>query len=370
MSGKSFMIAASLGEGALSSHFLALGVELSRRGNRVAFVTAKPKSSFKIPDSSIAVHEWPSERPIHWKDAKFLNSLVWKGKPDCAVGNFGAVNLFATVHWLNQVKVRILWYHTLSAQIDKDTSAVPHSLLFRRWRKALVYWSATHIFTNSIAARDDVIKVFRVPSSKCSVHTLSLADPMPGMTTPARGNQQIRICCVGRFNESKGQDVLVKALGQLKSTANFVVYFIGGGPFLASVESLAISLGVQSRCRFLGILKHAEVLSMLAESDISIVPSRSEAFGFVAIEAMSVGLPIIASRTGGLSSTIRDGIDGYLFEPGSDQELALALDRLIADAGLRSRMGGDARIRFMSDFEQSKIVSQQADFMESLTNLK
>src|ERR1039458_8862953 len=94
---------------------------------------------------------------------------------------------------------------------------------------------------------------------------------------------------------------------------------VGEGPNRQAVEKLAQKLGVANRCRFTGLCPHSDVLKELADSSVSVIPSRAEAFGFVALESMAVGLPVIASNTGGLAEVIRDGVDGFLVPPGDAQ---------------------------------------------------
>lgn len=366
MPNHSYLIATNLGDGAVPDHFVALSEELSRRGNRVALVTARARVPVRNPAHGVEVFEWPNPRPITSQDARFMLSLSTVRQPDCVVGNFGAVNVFALVNWLTRVPVRIMWYHTLSSQIDKDASVHGAKIALLRLRKAFVYWTATHIFANSLVARDDIIRTFWVHGDKCSRQTLSLLDPLGGASRGDYSSPVSRIACVARFSPSKGQDVLIRALGRLGQNENWLATFVGDGPYRQASEALASELGISSKCRFVGQCGHKEVLQHLKESDISVVPSLSEAYGFAALESMAVGLPVVASRTGGLAETIRDGIDGLLFGVGSDHELSSHLTRLLGGEGLRRRFGLAARQRFMDNFERGSVIPAQADFMQEV----
>src|SRR5437879_4065548 len=85
---------------------------------------------------------------------------------------------------------------------------------------------------------------------------------------------------------------------------------------------------------------------------------------FVGVEAMAVGVPVVASKTGGLTEIIRDQLDGFLVPPGDAGALSSKLDLLLKDSELRRRMGVSGRERFMTHFEQSRVIPQQADWFE------
>jgi len=99
---------------------------------------------------------------------------------------------------------------------------------------------------------------------------------------------------------------------------------------------------------------------------VCVAPSRSEAFGLVNIEAMAMGTPVVASRVGGIPEIVRDGVDGFLFEPGNDLELGDRLLEVLSDRELREQMGRNARRRFLEEFESSLVAKRQADWLEGL----
>jgi glycosyltransferase involved in cell wall biosynthesis len=367
MTPRSYLIATNIGHGALPDHFVALGQELQRRGNQVAIVTSAPETEAPAAETGLQLYVWPNPRPVTLRDARFLMSIVSRHKPDCAVANFGAVNLFALVGWFKRVPVRMVWYQTLSTQIDRDSSLPQWRLRLLRWRKSLVYSTATHVIANSQAGSEDVQRTFHVPASKCSVQTLSLADPVAARATRMLGKGVLKIICVGRFSPSKGQDTLVQALAGLRGQANWTALMVGEGPTRQTVEQLAQKLGVANRCRFPGSYPHSDVLKEMADSAVSVIPSRTEAFGLVGPESMAVGLPVIASKTGGLAEVIRDGVDGFLVPPRDAEAISEKLALLLQDPALRTRMGANAREQFLAKFERSRVIPQQADWLEKVT---
>jgi glycogen(starch) synthase len=107
---------------------------------------------------------------------------------------------------------------------------------------------------------------------------------------------------------------------------------------------MAASLG-RDRITEVGFVDHTRVPAVLASLDVLALPSAYEEMGSVLTEAMASGLPVVASDVGGIPEIVRDGETGLLVPPGDVDALARALDRLVADPALRSRLAEGARDR-------------------------
>lgn len=367
-SGRCFFIGTPLQRTAVSAHFQALAHELVRRGHE-AVIIAPPGECEPDPGGTpFHVHAWPSTRPTHFTDAAFLWRLIGRYHPDCLIANFAPVNWMCLVGWLRRVRCRIAWYHTLTSQVDIDTKLTPRRLQSLRLRKSLVYRWATHLAVNSRAALEDACQKFGVPAEKCKVWRNSLSDPEPSLGLRGSSDREDLVVCAGRFDRTKGQDVLIEALalcGEKLGPAK--IEFLGVGPLLDSVRARAGQLGLLDRCLFRGVVSHAEVLGRMARARLTVVPSRAEAFGLVNIESMAVGTAVVASAVGGIPEIIRDGVDGFLVPPDDPAALAARLAELLGDSTLCEKLGKNARERFISHYEQSVVVTAQADWLEEIT---
>ena len=127
-------------------------------------------------------------------------------------------------------------------------------------------------------------------------------------------------------------------------------------------------LRLEDACIFEGDIHHDEVLKRMALATATVVPSRSEGFGLVNIESLAVGTPVVASSVGGIVEVIRDGVDGFLVPPDNPEALAERLLLLLSNPDLRRTMSRNARERFLTTFEQSKVVKEQADWFETVVN--
>lgn len=143
------------------------------------------------------------------------------------------------------------------------------------------------------------------------------------------------ILCIARLLPVKGLDVLLQALVALPGAT---LWICGAGPERARLERLASSLGVIERVQFLGFLEDRVVAERRRAADLFVLPSRSEPFGIVLLEAMDAGLPIVATNVGGIPDIVSLE-NGLLVSPDDPEALAVAIKELMADPGRRSRMG-------------------------------
>jgi glycosyltransferase involved in cell wall biosynthesis len=359
------LIGTSLSDRPIQRHFAALGRELIELGHQAALLVHGPTDDSCVVDPRVRILRWPSPRPTRLADMLFFDRLVRRLKPRCVVSNFGSQSIMMTIGGLRGVPMRIHWHHTLSSQVEADWPGNRLVLRLLRLRARIPFSFVTHAIANSKATRQDLIDTFGVPERKCHVFWNSLEDPLadPVLALAARAQRPNprRFVCVGRFAASKGQDVLLKAMAEVvQQHPDLNVEFIGGGPFRVFCEELAGRLGVARNCVFAGSLPHPKVLSALAGSWATVVPSRNEAFGLVNIESMAVGVPVIGSNTGGTAEIIRDGVDGFLFPPGDHKALAGRMVELMENKDLRARMATPARRRFLEHFEISHAVQTQA----------
>lgn len=362
--GYCFFIAASWGDAAVPKHFKALAHRLVERGHRVVYLPHGQQVS--IDDGDFHVRSFPSPRPTRLRDFIFLHQLVREYKPDCMIANFGAANVMAIVGWLNRVSCRVDWYHTLSTQIQLDTTWAPWKYRLLTWRKKLVYRLTTRVVANSEETRRDAVAVFGIPPSKTHVFFYSVVDQHNSLPKTLVRYSDV-VLCPGRLAHSKGQDVVIRALALL-GAQNIMprVRFVGAGQQLNAYQTLVAELGVEEQCEFAGAVSHEEMYRQMASAAFTIVPSRSEAFGLVNVESMSVGTPVIASAVGGIPEIIRDGVDGFLIPPDDPEALAEKIKMLYSDPALREQMGKNARQRFLDVFEQTRNIEQQVLWFEEL----
>jgi glycosyltransferase involved in cell wall biosynthesis len=156
------------------------------------------------------------------------------------------------------------------------------------------------------------------------------------------------VVAVGRLAEPKDALTLVRALAAVPGRA-FTALLVGDGPDRPTVETEVRRLGLHDSVALAGT-RH-DVPELLARADVFALSSRSEGAPLSILEAMAAGLPVVSSRVGGVPELVADGETGLLVPPGDPAAMAAALGRLVADAGLRRRLGAAGRERAQRCFD-------------------
>ena len=165
----------------------------------------------------------------------------------------------------------------------------------------------------------------------------------------ARTDDEVRLIFVGRLAPVKGLRVLFAALEPLfESNPRLHLTLVGDGTDRALLEAEAARFG--DRVRFTGYLTQAQVAETLGASDICVLPSFAEGVPVILMEAMASGLPVIATQVAGVGELVRHGENGLLAPPGDVDTLRRHIETLIADAGMRARMGEVGRATVLADF--------------------
>ncbi len=162
---------------------------------------------------------------------------------------------------------------------------------------------------------------------------------------------------VGRLIYYKGVETLLEAMAEVD--ADLVV--VGRGPLEAGLRARADELGLAERLVILPPLEPDELIAWYHAADVFCLPSvaRSEAFGLVQLEAHAAGTPVVSTRlTTGVPWVNQDGLTGLTVPPGDVAALTEALQRLVTDAGLRDRLGRQARERARAEFTTDRMVER------------
>ncbi|OYT68517.1 MAG: glycosyl transferase, partial [Armatimonadetes bacterium CP1_7O] len=159
----------------------------------------------------------------------------------------------------------------------------------------------------------------------------------------------IVIVHVGRFVALKNHALLLRAFAQLHSKQPLHLWLVGDGELRPAMEQLTQELGLAERVRFWGLRE--DVADILNAADIFALPSQHEGNPMALMEAMAAGLPVVASRVGGIPELIAESETGILVEPNAEQSLIQALQSLTANAALRLQMGQAARQRASERFD-------------------
>jgi glycosyltransferase involved in cell wall biosynthesis len=234
----------------------------------------------------------------------------------------------------------------------------------RRWRYRLVQVADMltarllvdrfHAVSESVAAAAE--RTLRVPRSRITVIGRGRDPGRLGLATPER-RRAVRerlgiddrtpvVSSIGRQDYQKGQELLVRALAQLRSPALQPLLLVAGreGNASATVASAIADTGAESWVRLLG--HRDDVPDLLAASDVFAFPSRFEGYPGAVLEAFALGVPVVASDIGPVREIVEDGRTGLLARSGDVASLRAALARVLGDGALARALGDNAARAF------------------------
>jgi glycosyltransferase involved in cell wall biosynthesis len=228
--------------------------------------------------------------------------------------------------------------------------------LSRMRRRALQ--RATVVLAPSHATADHLVSVQGVRAEKIRVLPWAL-DPdfdahAPVSCLPAEFPQGRVILTVGRWlatERYKGMDTLIQAMPRLLLRwPDVQLVMIGSGDDRDWLVNLARDSGVQRHVHFLCNISYPELSASYAAADLFALPSRGEGFGFVYLEAMARGKPVIGGAHGGAPEVIRDGVTGYLVQHGDTEQLVTSIDALLSNPEHAREMGARGRENVEKEF--------------------
>jgi glycosyltransferase involved in cell wall biosynthesis len=220
--------------------------------------------------------------------------------------------------------------------------------------QALSTRSKTHLIEQGFRA-DHIV---HIPGS---VHTEKFQPSIEQRPNPTL--QERSIICIARLEYSKGIDVLLHAWARLmhapsawRTDLKPRLRIVGDGELRPQLERIATELNILDSVEFLGT--RTDILPLLQQSWGFILPSRWEGMPNALLEAMSCGLPCIATRVSGSEDLISNSQNGILVEPEQPAAMTLALRQIIADADFAQQLGKAARTTIVRDYQLSNIVNQ------------
>lgn len=168
----------------------------------------------------------------------------------------------------------------------------------------------------------------------------------------------LTIVHVARLVEKKGTEFLIRAFGQLKPfDRELSLVIIGDGPRRASLQELAEKLGISQHVLFKGAKPHDQVMDTMRRAHVLALPSvkaakgDAEGLGMVLLEAAALGIPVVATKHGGIPEAVADSESGYLVPERDVDALANSLEKLISNNSLRQTMGKNARTMCETHFD-------------------
>ena len=258
---------------------------------------------------------------------------------------------------------RPLVVHTFHGHVLRGYFGHAGSLLFRAIEAALARVSDVLVAV-SPQVRDELVRLGVAPVEKFAVVRLGIELEPRVRAHEERAEIRRRIGVAperfvvgwfGRMTAVKRCEELVHALAALREGGvDAVLLLVGDGVDRERVEERAHELGVAEACLFLGY--QDDVARWYAACDAFALTSANEGTPVVIIEALAAGIPVVATRVGGVADVVADGVDGLLVDAGDTAAMSERLEQLARDETLRRRMGAAGRARTLARYAVERLV--------------
>lgn len=382
-------VIARLNMGGPALHVSYLSAGLIERGYETTLVSgtlARGESSMSFVADNLGVRVVPLAElgreisPVRdvvaaWKLAK----LIRKERPQilhthtAKAGTIGRLAALMSGPARPAVVVHTFHGHVLRGYFDPFRAAA-----FRLLEKGLAR-ASTALVAVSPEVRDELVRLHVAPESKFVVVRLGIelekrvhADP--GLREESRRllgvtPHRFFVGWVGRMTGVKRVDDVLLGFARLREQGvDAVLGLIGDGPDRDGMERKAKELGVIRHCLFLGYQE--EVAPYYAAFDAVMLPSANEGTPVSVIESLAAGVPVVATRVGGVPDVVRDGEDGYLVDAGDFTALGDRLADLARDPERRRAMGAAARSRILERYAVDRLIGDIDDLYRSLLEAK
>lgn len=277
---------------------------------------------------------------IPWGVSKVLKQL----QPDVVVGSEYNPTILQAVHFCRKYGIPYVSWTDGTLFSERNIN-----FLQKYFRKQVISKADSYIGSSTRSKEAQIF--YGADEKKCHISFLSV-DVEKYLQKPS-GSGKGRILYVGSLIERKGVDLLLEALGNVKS--EFELYIAGDGEEKGSLSELAEKLKIKERLHFLGQLSREELVKYYGDSDLFVLPTREDCFALVILEAMCAGLPIVCSKyADGAYDLIKDGENGYIEDPYDAAAFGKKIERLLKEPKLRKKMS-EASVKYVEDFRFENI---------------
>ena len=275
---------------------------------------------------------------------------------------FGINGVYAT---LLSVARRVPLIVTLQGETFMDDHEIYAESPFLRNGLRLGLWQARAVTGCSRFTLDDAARRFGLDDDKARVvfNGIDIADIEPSST---RTPFERYVFAVARVVHRKGFDLLLEAWARIADDHPGVGLVLGGvGAELPRLRSLVAERRLEESVHFAGPMSRSALAAVMNGADVFVLPSRIEAFGIVVLEAWRAGTPAIVTANGGTTEFVQDGVTGLVVDPNDTASLGKAVDRLLRDPDLRTRLASAATNR-LGDFVWSEVRRQYEQLYEAV----
>jgi glycosyltransferase involved in cell wall biosynthesis len=350
--------------GGAETHALQLMQELSRRGRQIVFVTCTGKSEVEgLPSGVEAAYQLPfqSLNPFEQIEVyRKLAEIVQKHSIEIIhahhrTAGFFAECIFRGLHVPYVISIHDTWPR---APFKKF-----HGKFFRRLIAVSKFIKGE--MEKQFGFSPERIRVIYNGVDPAAFEQARYAEAAE-FKKKFGIKDEIVLSLIARVTKAKGHYILIEALRMVPHGLKYKCLIVGEGKERRRLEQLAARYGLSEKVRFSGF--EANIPAVLRASDILLLPSYQEPFGLVVVEAMLSRTAVIASGSGAIPEIVTHDQDGLLFPAGDASALARSIQLLVADEGLRQRLGEEGYRTAHRRFLLTRMVDDIEDYYSEIVS--
>ncbi len=309
-----------------------LGLELARRGHEIHFITYSQPVRLALLNPNVHYHEVnvPEYPLFHYQPYELalsskLVDMVKLYKIEVLHVHYAIPHAYAGYMAKQMLKDEGIDIPMVTTLHGTDITLVGNHPFYK---PAVTFSINKSDFVTSVSQslKDDTLKLFNIKNeiqvipNFIELDKIKKEDKSPCQRSVMANDEERIITHISNFRKVKRIPDIIAIFNKIQKEIPAKLMMVGEGPEKEKAEQLCRELGIQDKVIFFG--NSNEIDTILCQTDLFLLPSKTESFGLVALEAMACGVPVISSNAGGLPEVNKDGFSGYLSEVGDVEGMA------------------------------------------------
>jgi N-acetyl-alpha-D-glucosaminyl L-malate synthase BshA len=350
-----------------------LGLELARRGHEIHFITYSQPVRLALLNPNVHYHEVnvPEYPLFHYQPYELalsskLVDMVKLYKIEVLHVHYAIPHAYAGYMAKQMLKDEGIDIPMVTTLHGTDITLVGNHPFYK---PAVTFSINKSDFVTSVSQslKDDTLKLFNIKNeiqvipNFIELDKIKKDDKSPCQRSVMANDEERIITHISNFRKVKRIPDIIAIFNKIQKEIPAKLMMVGEGPEKEKAEHLCRELGIQDKVIFFG--NSNEIDTILCQTDLFLLPSKTESFGLVALEAMACGVPVISSNAGGLPEVNKDGFSGYLSEVGDVDGMANNAMKILKDDAVLSEFKKNALIT-AQQFDIKKILPLYEDLYQ------
>ena len=350
-----------------------LGLELARRGHEIHFITYSQPVRLALLNPNVHYHEVnvPEYPLFHYQPYELalsskLVDMVKLYKIEVLHVHYAIPHAYAGYMAKQMLKDEGIDIPMVTTLHGTDITLVGNHPFYK---PAVTFSINKSDFVTSVSQslKDDTLKLFNIKNeiqvipNFIELDKIKKEDKYPCQRSVMANDEERIITHISNFRKVKRIPDIIAIFNKIQKEIPAKLMMVGEGPEKEKAEHLCRELGIQDKVIFFG--NSNEIDTILCQTDLFLLPSKTESFGLVALEAMACGVPVISSNAGGLPEVNKDGFSGYLSEVGDVDGMAKNAMKILKDDAVLSEFKKNALIT-AQQFDIKKILPLYEDLYQ------